>query len=75
MPNRQTTDRAKGVRAMYQNPVIQQQLARELDRDKTAIWQNRQALPPTESVLDSVVRRLKELVGARPLQPLVRGAS
>lgn len=60
---------------MFQNPVIQQQLARELDREKHAIWQDQQALPPTESVLDSVVRRLKQLVGRRPLQPLARGAS
>ena len=60
---------------MYQSPVIQQQLARELDREKAAIWQDRQALPQTESVLDSVVRRLKQLISARPLQPLARGAS
>ena len=60
---------------MFQNPVIQQQLARELDREKASIWQNRQALQPTESVLDSVVRRLKQLVNSRPLQPLARGAS
>jgi hypothetical protein len=60
---------------MFQNPVIQQQLARELDREKAAIWQNQQALPPTESVLDSVVRRLKQLIGTRPLQPLARGSA
>jgi hypothetical protein len=60
---------------MFQTPVIQQQLARELDREKAAIWQDQQALPPTESVLDSVVRRLRKLIGTRPLQPLARGAS
>ena len=60
---------------MYQNPVIQQELARELDREKTTMWQDRQALPQTESVLDSVVRRLKQLINARPLQTLARGAS
>lgn len=60
---------------MFQNPVIQHQLARELDREKAMIWQDQQVLPPTESVLDSLVRRLKQLLGSRPLQPLARGAS
>ncbi len=60
---------------MYQHPVIQQQLARELDREKAALWHDRPVLPPTESVLDSIVRRLKQLIGSRPLQPLARDAS
>ncbi len=60
---------------MFQNPVIQHQLARELDREKAMIWQDQQTLPPAESVLDSLVRRLKQLIGNRPLQPLARGAS
>ena len=60
---------------MYQNPVILQQLARELDQQKGAIWQNSQALPQTESVLDALVRRLKQLISTRPMQPLARGAS
>lgn len=60
---------------MYQNPVIQQQLARELDLQRAAVWQNCQAYPQTESVLDLVVRRLKELINTRPLQPLARNAA
>ncbi len=60
---------------MFQNPVIQQQLARELDREKAMIWQDQQVLPPTESVLDSLVRRLRQLIGTRPLQPLAREAA
>jgi len=61
---------------MFQNPVTQQQLARELDREKALlIWQDQQALHQTESVLDVLVRRLKQLIGSRPLQPLARGAS
>lgn len=60
---------------MFQNPVIQQQLARELDREKAPAWQAQQVLPATESVLDSVVRRLRQLIGTRPLQPLARAAS
>ena len=60
---------------MYQNPVIQQQLARELDRQRATVWQNCQAHPQTESVLDSVVRRLKQIINVRPLQPLARNAA
>jgi hypothetical protein len=58
---------------MFQTPAIQLQLARERDRDRTA--QTHIEPPPTESVLDSIVRRLRKLIGTRPLQPLARGAS
>lgn len=57
---------------MFQNPVSQQQLARELDREKAAIWRDRRALPQSESVLDSLVRRLRQMIGTKPLQPLTR---
>ncbi len=60
---------------MFQNPIIQLQLARELDREKAMFWQDQQVLPPTESVLDSLLRRLKQLIGTRPLQPLAREAA
>ena len=60
---------------MFQNPVIQQQLARELDREKAQIWQDQAVLAPTESVLDSVLRRLRQLIAHRPLQPLARGSA
>jgi hypothetical protein len=60
---------------MYQNPATQLQLGRELDRERATLWLDRPVLPPTESVLDAVVRRLKQLIGTRPLQPLARGAA
>ena len=60
---------------MFQNPATQLQLARELDSARLAQLRAGAAAPPTESVLDAVVRRLRQLVGARPLQPLARGAS
>ena len=60
---------------MFQKPVLQQQLARELDRFP-AVERKTQIDPqPTESVLDAVVRRLRQLTNTRPLQPLARGAS
>lgn len=59
---------------MFQNPVIQNQLARELDRAPSPIRRDQHALPATESVLDAVIRRLRELVNSRPLQPAA-GAS
>jgi hypothetical protein len=40
-----------------------------------AIEQEQTAPQPVESVLDSIVRRLRQLIGSRPLQPLARGAS
>jgi outer membrane protein TolC len=57
---------------MFQNPVSQQQLASELDREKAAIWRDRRALPQSESVLDSLVRRLRQMIGTKPMQPLTR---
>lgn len=57
---------------MFQNPVIQQQVGRELDREKAAVWRDRHAIPQTESVIDALLRRLKQLIGSRPLQPLTR---
>jgi hypothetical protein len=60
---------------MYQNPAIQLQLAREREHVQTVARQTRIEPRPVESVLDSIVRRLRQLVGRRPLQPLVRGAA
>jgi hypothetical protein len=60
---------------MFQSPAIQLQLARERDRVSAAIEQEQTAPQPVESVLDSIVRRLRQLIGSRPLQPLARGAS
>ncbi|TXG87103.1 MAG: hypothetical protein E6R14_01925 [Thermomicrobiales bacterium] len=57
---------------MFQNPVIQLQVGRELDREKATIWQDQHAIPQSESVIDALLRRLKQLIGARPLQPLTR---
>lgn len=60
---------------MFQNPAIQLQLARELDQAKATQWQTQIAPPPVESVLDAIVRRLRQLIGSKPMQPLARGAS
>ena len=60
---------------MYQNPAIQLQLARERERAQTATRQTQIAPQPVESVLDAIVRRLRQLIGSRPLQPLARGAA
>ncbi len=60
---------------MFQNPAIQLQLARERERAQAAVRQTQIAPQPVESVLDSIVRRLRELIGSRPLQPLARSAS
>ena len=60
---------------MYQNPVLQLQLARELDRCKAVERATQNEYQQVESVLDAIVRRLRQLIGRRPLQPLARGAS
>ena len=60
---------------MFQNPATQLQLARELDSARLAQLHAQSAPKPTESVLDALIRRLRQLVGSRPLQPLARGAS
>jgi hypothetical protein len=60
---------------MYQNPTTQLQLARQIEAERQAKWLIQIDPQPVESVLDSIVRRLKQLIGTRPLQPLARGAS
>lgn len=61
---------------MFQSPATQLQLAHERERSLAAAIIETQIEPrPVESVLDSLVRRLRQLVGRRPLQPLARGAS
>jgi hypothetical protein len=60
---------------MFQNPVLQLQLARELDRFQPVERTAQSDAQLVESVLDAIVRRLRQLVGTRPMQPLVRGAS
>ena len=60
---------------MYQNPVLQLQLAQELDRCKAVEQAAQKESQQVESVLDAIVRRLKQLISRRPLQPLARGAS
>lgn len=60
---------------MFQNPVMQLQLARELDRCKVVELKAHIEPQLSESVLDSIVRRLKQAINLRPMQPLARGAS
>ena len=61
---------------MFQSPATQLQLAREVERDHQAELLKMQAEPnETESVLDSLVRRLKQLMSTQPLQPLRSEAS
>ncbi len=60
---------------MFQSPVLQLALGRELDRAKLAAAEAQIDPQPVESVLDSIVRRLRQLIGTKPMQPLARGAS
>jgi hypothetical protein len=60
---------------MFQPPATQLQLGRQIDAERQATWHTQIEPPPVESVLDAIVRRLRQLIGRRPLQPLARGAS
>lgn len=60
---------------MYQNPVTQLHLARELDRFAAQQTQIQIDPQPRESVLDAIVRRLRQLINTKPMKPLTRGTS
>lgn len=69
------TTTTRRSRVMTQNPEMLQELARERLRPPERPAPRRDELPPSGSVLDTIVRRLRRLAGARPRRSIPQNAS